>query len=153
MDLEQHEQKYTSELNTALQQCHHLEGQAQDVDSVELQKAQLSLRPEKENSTVQKLREAYAGQAAHGSTLQNLLGAGSGAAVGVKEQRPVLIGNQEAGSDGIGADAAAREMGGQPLTLTTAVSCGRKAPASAVPAMASMTGHWVSNICWACWIQ
>ena len=62
MDLEQHEQKYTSELNTALQQCHHLEGQAQDVDSVELQKAQLSLRPEKENSTVQKLREAYAGQ-------------------------------------------------------------------------------------------
>ena len=59
MDLDQHEQKYTSELNTALQQCHHLEGQAQDVDSVELQKAQLSLRPEKENSTVQKLREAY----------------------------------------------------------------------------------------------
>lgn len=62
MDLEQHEQKYTSELNTALQQYHLLEGQARDFDSVELQKARLSLRPEKENTAAQKLQEAYAGQ-------------------------------------------------------------------------------------------
>ena len=47
MDLEQHEQKYTSELDTALQQYHHLEGQTQDIDSAELQKSRLSLRPEK----------------------------------------------------------------------------------------------------------
>ena len=62
MDLEQHEQKYTSELNTALQQYHLLEGQARDFDSVELQKARLSLRPEKENTAAQKLQEAYAWQ-------------------------------------------------------------------------------------------
>ena len=62
MDLEQHEQKYTSELNTALQQYHLLEGQARDFDSVELQKARLSLRPEKENTAARKLQEAYAWQ-------------------------------------------------------------------------------------------
>ena len=62
MDLEQHEQKYTSELDTALQQYHHLEGQTQDIDSTELQKSRLSLRPEKENAATQKLQEAYAGQ-------------------------------------------------------------------------------------------
>lgn len=62
MDLEQHEQKYTSELDTALQQYHHLEGQTQDIDSTELQKSRLSLRPEKENTAAQKLQEAYAGQ-------------------------------------------------------------------------------------------
>ena len=62
MDLEQHEQKYTSELDTALQQYHHLEGQTQDIDSTELQKSRLSLRPEKENTAAQKLQKAYAGQ-------------------------------------------------------------------------------------------
>lgn len=62
MDLEQYEQKYTSELDTALQQYHHLEGQTQDIDSTELQKSRLSLRPEKENTAAQKLQEAYAGQ-------------------------------------------------------------------------------------------
>ena len=62
IDLEQHEQKYTSELDTALQQYHHMEGQAQDIDSTELQKSRLSLRPEKENTAAQKLQEAYAGQ-------------------------------------------------------------------------------------------
>lgn len=55
LDLEQHEQKYTSELDTALQQYHHLEGQTQDIDSTELQKSRLSLRPEKENTAAQKL--------------------------------------------------------------------------------------------------
>ena len=62
MELEQHEQKYTSELDTALQQYHHMEGQAQDIDSTELQKARLSSRSEKENTAVQKLQEAYAEQ-------------------------------------------------------------------------------------------
>lgn len=62
LDLEDHEQKYSSELDTALQQYHLLESQAQDFDSEGLQKARLSLRPEKENTAAQKLREAYAGQ-------------------------------------------------------------------------------------------
>ena len=62
LDLEDHEQKYSSELDTALQQYHHLEGQTQDIDSTELQKSRLSLRPEKENTAAQKLQEAYAGQ-------------------------------------------------------------------------------------------
>ena len=62
MELEQHEQKYTSELDTALQQYHHMEGQAQDIDSTELQKARLSSRSEKENTAVQKLQDAYAEQ-------------------------------------------------------------------------------------------
>ena len=62
LDLEQHEQKYSSELDTALQQYHHLEGQAQNFDSAELQKARLSFRPEKENAAAQKLQGAYAGQ-------------------------------------------------------------------------------------------
>ena len=62
LDLEDHEQKYSSELDTALQQYHLLESQAQDFDSEGLQKARLSLRPEKENTAAQKLQEAYAGQ-------------------------------------------------------------------------------------------
>lgn len=62
MELEQHEQKYSSELDTALRQYRHLEGQAQDIDSTELQKSQLSLRPGKENAATQKLQKAYAGQ-------------------------------------------------------------------------------------------
>lgn len=62
MELEQHEQKYTSELDTSLQQYHHLEGQTQNFDSGELQKARLTLRPEKENTAAQKLQKAYAGQ-------------------------------------------------------------------------------------------
>lgn len=62
LDLEQHEQKYSSELDRALQQYHHLEGQAQNFDSAELQKARLSFRPEKENAAAQKLQGAYAGQ-------------------------------------------------------------------------------------------
>ena len=62
MELDQHEQKYTSELDTALQQYHHMEGQAQDIDSTELQKARLSSRSEKENTAVQKLQDAYAEQ-------------------------------------------------------------------------------------------
>lgn len=60
--LEQHEQKYSSELDTALRQYRHLEGQAQDIDSTELQKSRLSLRPEKENAATQKLQKAYAGR-------------------------------------------------------------------------------------------
>lgn len=61
LDLEDHEQKYSSELDTALQQYHLLESQAQDFDSEGLQKARLSLRPKK-NTAAQKLQEAYAGQ-------------------------------------------------------------------------------------------
>ena len=39
-----------------------MEGQAQDIDSTELQKSRLSFRPEKENTAAQKLQKAYAGQ-------------------------------------------------------------------------------------------
>ena len=39
-----------------------MEGQAQDIDSTELQKARLSSRPEKENTAMQILREAYVEQ-------------------------------------------------------------------------------------------
>lgn len=38
------------------------QGQAQDIDSTELQKSRLSLRPEKENAATQKLQKAYAGR-------------------------------------------------------------------------------------------
>lgn len=62
MDLEQHEQKYTSELDTALQQYHYLEEQAQNVDITELKETRSSLRQDKEKATAQKLQEVYAGQ-------------------------------------------------------------------------------------------
>ena len=35
--------------------------------------------------------------------------------LGVEEQGAVLVADQEAGGDGVGPDAAAREVGGQPL--------------------------------------
>ena len=60
--MEDHEQKYSSELDTVLQQYHHLEGQTKDFDSEELQKARLYLRLEKENTAAKKLQKACAGQ-------------------------------------------------------------------------------------------
>ena len=62
MDLEQHEQKYTSELDTALQQYHYLEVEVQNADITELKETRSSLRQDKENAAVQKLQEVYAGR-------------------------------------------------------------------------------------------
>ena len=54
-------------------------------------------------------------KAAHGGTVQNLGGTGSGSAILVEQQSAVLVGNQEAGSDGIAADAGAGKVSSQPL--------------------------------------
>ena len=54
-------------------------------------------------------------EAAHGGAVEDLGGAGGGGAIGVEEQRAVLVGHQEAGGDGVAADAGAREVGRQPL--------------------------------------
>ena len=66
-----------------------------------------------EEQTAQQLLGIH--EAAHGGALQDLLGTGSGGAVGVEQQRAVLVGHQEAGSDGVAADAGAGEVGSQPL--------------------------------------
>ena len=50
-----------------------------------------------------------------GSSVQDLGTPGGEGAVGVKQQISVLVGNQEAGSNGVAPDAGSGKMGGQPL--------------------------------------
>jgi hypothetical protein len=57
--LEQMEKKYTAELDDALVQYGSLRAQTAAVDLVELMKARMALRPEKEQSAVQRLQRAY----------------------------------------------------------------------------------------------
>jgi hypothetical protein len=57
--LEQMEKKYTAELDDALVQYGSLRAQTAAVDPVELMKARMALRPEKEQSAVQRLQRAY----------------------------------------------------------------------------------------------
>ena len=57
--LEQQEQRYTTELNTALSEYEELKAQAADFDPDELVMAQLAIRPEKEAAVQSKVRETY----------------------------------------------------------------------------------------------
>ena len=57
--LEQQEQRYIAELNTALSEYEELQAQAADFDPDELAMAQLAIRPEKEASVQSKVRETY----------------------------------------------------------------------------------------------
>jgi hypothetical protein len=57
--LEQMEKKYTAELDDALVQYGSLRAQTAAVDLVELMKARIALRPEKEQNAVQRLQRAY----------------------------------------------------------------------------------------------
>lgn len=57
--LEQQEQKYTAELNTALSEYEELKAQAADFDPDELAMAQLAIRSDKEAAVQSKVREAY----------------------------------------------------------------------------------------------
>ena len=57
--LEQQEQRYTAELNTALSEYEELKAQAGDFDPDELAMAQLAIRPEKEAAVQSKVRETY----------------------------------------------------------------------------------------------
>jgi hypothetical protein len=57
--LEQMEKKYTAELDDALVQYGSLRAQTAAVDPVELMKARMALRPEKEQNAVQRLQRAY----------------------------------------------------------------------------------------------
>ena len=54
-------------------------------------------------------------EAAHGGSGKDLAGTGRGRAILLEEQASVLIGNEEAGGNGIDADADAGEMDSQPL--------------------------------------
>ena len=57
--LEQQEQRYTAELNTALSEYEELKAEAADFDPDELAMAQLAIRPEKEAAVQSKVRETY----------------------------------------------------------------------------------------------
>ena len=57
--LEQQEQRYTAELNTALSEYEELKVQAADFDPDELAMAQLAIRPEKEAAVRSKVKETY----------------------------------------------------------------------------------------------
>ena len=57
--LEQQEQRYTAELNTALSEYEEHKAQAADFDPDELAMAQLAIRPEKEAAVQSKVRETY----------------------------------------------------------------------------------------------
>lgn len=57
--LAQQEEKYTAELNDALQQYAELESQSEEFDPDELQDARLALRPAMERSTVGRVQSAY----------------------------------------------------------------------------------------------
>lgn len=57
--LEQQEQRYTAELNTAISEYEELKAQAADFDPDELAVAQLAIRPEKEAAVQSKVRETY----------------------------------------------------------------------------------------------
>ncbi len=57
--LEQQEQRYTAELNTALSEYEELKAQAADFDLDELAMTQLKFRPQKEASAESKIQAAY----------------------------------------------------------------------------------------------
>ncbi len=57
--LEQQEQRYTAELNTALSEYEELKAQAADFDPDELAMAQLEIRPQKEASAESRVQAAY----------------------------------------------------------------------------------------------
>lgn len=57
--LAQQEEKYTAELNDALQQYAELKSQSEEFDPDELQDARLALRPAMERSTVGRVQSAY----------------------------------------------------------------------------------------------
>ena len=57
--LEQQEQKYSAELDTALSEYDKLKAQAADFDPDELAMAQLEIRPQKEASAESKIQAAY----------------------------------------------------------------------------------------------
>ena len=57
--LSQQEEKYTAELNDALQQYAELKSQAAEFDPDELQDARLALRPVTERSAVDRVQSAY----------------------------------------------------------------------------------------------
>lgn len=57
--LPQQEEKYTAELNDALQQYAELKSQSAEFDSDELQDARLALRPAMERSAVDRVQSAY----------------------------------------------------------------------------------------------
>lgn len=57
--LSQQEEKYTAELNDALQQYAELKSQSAEFDSDELQDARLALRPAMERSAVDRVQSAY----------------------------------------------------------------------------------------------
>ena len=57
--LSQQEEKYTTELNDALQQYAELKEQAADMDSVELMDARLTVRNEQERSAIERVKTAY----------------------------------------------------------------------------------------------
>ncbi len=62
MNLEQQEQKYTSEQDSALQEYQDWEKEAQDMDSVELKQIRFTLRQEMEVAATEKLQKVYARQ-------------------------------------------------------------------------------------------
>ena len=57
--LEQQEQKYTAELDSALSEYNELKAQSADFDPDELAMAQLEIRPQKEASAENKIQAAY----------------------------------------------------------------------------------------------
>lgn len=57
--LSQQEEKYTAELNDALQQYAELKSQSAEFDSDELQDARLALRPAMERSAIDRVQSAY----------------------------------------------------------------------------------------------
>lgn len=61
-ELDQHEQKYVSELDSALQQYRDIKQEIENFDSGELMEAQLNIRSEKERIAIEKLQEAYGKQ-------------------------------------------------------------------------------------------
>ena len=62
MELEQQKQKYTSELDSALQEYRDLEKEAPNINPIELKQTRFELRQEMETAATEKLRKVYAQQ-------------------------------------------------------------------------------------------
>lgn len=69
-ELNQHEQKYVEELDAALQQYRDIKLEAANFDSGKLMAMQMDIRPKKEQSAIEKLREAYGIQYDHDIMLE-----------------------------------------------------------------------------------
>ena len=63
-ELDEQEQKYSAELETALAEYAELKTQGEQFDPVELYDAQQELRPEMEQAAVQRVQERYGGNTA-----------------------------------------------------------------------------------------